>query len=153
VNAPPPPAAQIGQLAYFIGTFDCEGTALQVPVKRKLISKMDLDGHWLFMRIDEAPSPDRPHPVCGNWQMTFDRAKDCFVSVWTDTLGRWAVQTSPGWEDDRMMFTGDIPVDGKPGTVRDILVRRSADEMLFLVEFRVDGAWTRYLDTTCKRLK
>jgi hypothetical protein len=147
----------MGQLSYLIGTFECQGEVLATPlsaqalVRRKLTTRLDLDGHWLFMRIDEAETPDRPHPVSGNWQITYDRAKECFVSLWSDGLGRWAVQTCPGWEDDSLTFTGDILVGDKQGSVRDILVRRGAFEMLFLVEFQVYGEWTRYLETICRR--
>jgi hypothetical protein len=155
--APTRPAAQTTELDYLVGTFDCEGEVLatpfsdRTPLKRTLSSKRDLDGHWLFMRIDEAATSARPQPVSGNWQLAFDRSKGCFVGLWSDNLGRWAVQTSPGWEGDSLAFTGDTLVDGKPGSVRDTLTRRSADEMLFVVEFRIDGAWTRYLESACRR--
>ena len=147
----------MGQLDPLLGTFDCEGEVLATPfsrrsaLKRTLTTTLDLDGHWLFMRIQEEATSARPRPTHGNWQITFDRARGCFLSLWADNLGRWAVQTSPGWEDGSIAFTGDIPVNGKPGAVRDILVRRSADELLFLVEFRIDGAWTRFLESTCRR--
>jgi hypothetical protein len=82
-----------------------------------------------------------------NWQITFDGRQACFVALWTDTLGPWAVRTSPGWEDDRIAFTGATVVDGQPGLVRDTLTRRSGDELLFVVEFQVDGAWRRFLES------
>ncbi len=155
--APTRPAEQMRQLDYLLGIFDCEGRALAMPpgtarpVKRTLATTLDLGGHWLFMRIDEAPTPDRPDAVCGNWQITYDRRRHCFLSLWTDSLGRWAEQTSDGWKEDTLEFVGAVPVNDKPGAVRDTLVRRSADEMLFLVEFQVDGTWTRALETTCRR--
>jgi hypothetical protein len=154
---PPPPAEQLHQLDFLLGTFDCDGRVLatpfssEQPLKRTLDTRRDLDGHWLFMRIDEAATRERPHPTCGNWQITFDQRRDCFASVWTDNLGRWALQTSNGWTGDTLQFTGDALVAGKPGAVRDTLVRRGADEMLFVVEFHVDGAWARFLESTCKR--
>jgi len=157
--APTRPHPQLRQLDYLIGTFDCDGEVLATPfsmrhpMQRTLTSKLDLDGHWLFMRIDDVTTAEHPRPIRGNWQITFDQAEDRFVSLWADNLGRWALQTSAGWEGDSVAFVGDALVNGKPGAVRDTLTRRSADEMHFLVEFQIDGVWTRYLESTCRRRK
>jgi hypothetical protein len=155
--APATPAARVLELDELVGTFDCEGEILATPfstrrpLRRTLSSEWDLDGHWLFMRIEEVPEFGIQHPARGNWQITFDRGPARFVALWTDNLGRWSVQTSSGWEDDRLVFTGDTVVGGRPAVVRDTLVRCGRDEMRFDVDFKVDGVWTPYLESTCRR--
>lgn len=151
------PAPQMRELSYFVGHFGCQGLVLDTTFSarhvfsRTLDGKIDLDGHWFFMRIDEAQTPEHAQPVRGNWQITFDRRAGCFVSLWTDNMGRWAEQRSPGWEGNRMAFTGDALVNQHPGAVRDTLVRNSADEMRFLVDFEIEGNWTRFIELTCLR--
>ena len=151
------PAPQMGELDYFVGQFGCEGFVLDTPFSarhqfsRTLDGRIDLDGHWFFMRIDELETPAHTQPVRGNWQITFDRKAGCFVSLWTDNMGRWAEQRSPGWEGDNMAFTGPALVNQRPGAVRDTLVRNTVDEMSFLVDFEIEGCWTRFIELTCVR--
>src|SRR5262245_31236675 len=91
-------AAQMQSLSYLLGDFECHGEVLDTPFStrhaftRFLHGTMDLDGHWFFMRIDEVQTPEHPRPLRCNWQMTFDRSAQCFVSLWTDNMGRWAKQ-------------------------------------------------------------
>lgn len=151
------PAAQMRELDYLVGEWSCHGEVLETPfstrhsVERALNSKMDLDGHWLLMQIDERKTAEHPRPLCGNWQMTFDRKIGVFVGLWTDNLGRWAEQSSPGWEGDNLAFTGPTIVGDSPAVVRDTLIKVGADEMRFLVDFQIHGAGIRFMSLTCRR--
>ena len=153
----PPPAPQMQELDYFVGRFECRGQVLDTPFserhsfKRTLNGKMDLDGHWFFMRIDEVETSEHPQPVRGNWQITFDRDAARFVSLWTDNMGRWAEQHSPGWAGNSIAFTGSALVNQRPGAVRDTLIKDTADAMRFLVDFQIDGTWIRFIELTCIR--
>lgn len=152
-----PPAPQMRQLDYFVGHFRCQGLVLDTPFSlrhrfsRTLDGRMELDGHWFLMRIDEAETTEHTQPVRGIWQITFDRNAACFVSLWTDNMGRWAEQRSRGWDGNSLAFTGAALVNQRPGAVRDTLVRNTADEMRFLVDFEIEGSWSRFLELTCVR--
>jgi hypothetical protein len=159
-NATPlEPAAQMRQLDCLVGAWSCRGEVLETPfstqhsVERAMNAEMDLDGHWLFMLIDERKTAEHPRPLSGNWQMTFDRRAGHFVSLWTDNLGRWAEQSSPGWEGDRLAFTGPTTVDDRPAVVRDTLIKNGAGGLGFLVDFQIRGAWFRFMTLTCKRAR
>ena len=100
-------------------------------------------------QIDERKTAEHSRPLCGNWQMTFDRKVGIFVSLWTDNLGRWAEQSSPGWQGDSLAAT----VGESPAVVRDTLIKTDADEMRFLVDFQIHDVWIRFMSLTCRRLR
>jgi hypothetical protein len=156
---PPHPAPQMRELAYLVGKFECQGEVLDSPLsarhhmERSMVGKLDLDGHWLVMRHEDLGTPEHPQPIRGNWQFTFDRTGQHFSSVWTDNFGRCFSQRSPGWEDNSLAFTGTTPMSGRLGNVRDVFVKRSADEMSFLVDYQIDGVWARVIELVCTRAK
>jgi hypothetical protein len=72
------PAPQMLDLSYFVGHFGCQGFVLDTTFSARHVfsrtpdGRIDLDGHWFFMRIDEVQTPEHTQPVRGNWQITFD---------------------------------------------------------------------------------
>jgi hypothetical protein len=156
---PPLAAPQMSELVYLVGTFECQGEVLDSPLstrhplRRSMLGKLDLDGHWLFMRHDDLSTREHPQPIRGNWQITFDRSDQRFASIWTDNFGRCFAQSSPGWEGNSLAFTGSTTMSGQLGNVRDVFVRRGADEMSFLVDYQIEGVWGRVIELVCKRVK
>ena len=126
----------MAQLAFFVGTFACDGESRATPlmgphpIKRTITGRMDLDGFWLFMRLTTRRRSRIETPIRGNWQLIYDHKAANFVAVWTDNLGRWFPQTSRGWAGDTIAFTGDFLLNDKKAEVQDMFYEdgRQRDE-------------------------
>jgi hypothetical protein len=153
----PQPAPEMSQLGFFVGTFECRGEAFSTPmserhpIERTIAGKMDLDGHWLFVRFEDMNTQANPTPIRGNWQLTYDAKEKSFLAVWTDNLGRWFPQTSAGWKDGTIAFTGEFSLNNQKAAVRDVFTRKSEREMIMTVEIRRDGEWMRFLEFNCAK--
>jgi hypothetical protein len=155
----PQPAPEMSQLKFFLGTFKCKGDALPSPVdpsgrrpiERTITSKMDLDDFFLFMRMDDTKTKENPRPIRGNWQLIYDGKEKNFVAIWTDNLGRWFPQTSVGWQKDVITFTGEFTMNDKKGVVRDVLTKKSEQEMVMTVDLQSGSSWVPFLELTCRK--
>jgi len=153
----PVPAPEMANLAFFVGTFACDGEARATPMstahpmERTITGQIDLDGHWLFMRFLDRTTEDNPTPIRGNWQLTYDARAKGYVAVWTDNLGRWFPQTSAGWKGNTISFAGDFLLNEQKATVRDTFTKKSDSEMLMAVDLQKGGEWTRFIDLNCRR--
>jgi len=153
----PRPAPEMAQLAFFVGTVACDGESRATPlmgphpIKRTITGRMDLDGFWLFMRFDDDATVENPTPIRGNWQLIHDRKAANFVAIWTDNLGRWFPQTSPGWAGDTIAFTGEFLLNDRKAAVRDIFTRTGENEMKMTVQLETDGHWAPLLDLMCRK--
>jgi hypothetical protein len=67
-----------------------------------------------------------------------------WIALSLDSLGNAVTTTSPGWEGERMVFTGAALIVGEPATLRQTIHRRGADAYEVVNEERMrDGSWKR----------
>jgi Protein of unknown function (DUF1579) len=152
----PQPAAEMRQLEFFNGTFECIGETQATPIttahvlERTISGRTDLDGLWFFMRFEDKVTKENPMAIRGNWELTFDVTQKQFVALWADNLGRWFPQTSPGWNGNTIVFVGDFTLNGKRGSVRDTFVRTGERVMMMMVDIKMGEEWNQLLKINCR---
>jgi hypothetical protein len=149
-SAPRPPA-ELAQLRTFVGTWTCDGKspALQGAPERRVRATVkigpDLDGFWYSVRYEEAEAGG----LRGQAYWGYDAAQKHFVETAIDNAGGVGSSTSPGWQADRFVWTGDVVLDGARTGVRDTFQKRGP-EILHSSEAEIDGKWTVVLQETCR---
>ncbi|MGB8325979.1 MAG: DUF1579 family protein [Steroidobacteraceae bacterium] len=155
-SQPPGPPMEMAQLKGYEGSWVCHGNVPEGPLgpahKSTTYLKIhgDLDGMWLSGRIDEAASKENVRPFRGMLHMTYDTTAKDFLMLWVDNTGGWAMQSSSGWEGEKMVWLGDGSMGGKKITGRDTFTRQEA-ELQHLGELQMDGKWVVVQDEVCKR--
>lgn len=74
--------------------------------------------------------------------------------LWTgsiDNMGSYATSQSPGWQGDKLVFTGPMHGGGTTTTARDIFTKAGKNEMHHESEMEDKGKWTKLDQETCKR--
>jgi len=153
--AMPKPAAEMAQLQFFEGNWACAGTMSASPFgpAGKMTSTVrthsDLGGFW-ESGVVKGTSPGMP-PFEGMFHMTWDPAAKHHLMFWVDNTGGWAQSTAPGWEGDKIVFSGDSYMGGKKFTTRDTFGKAAGGAMKHSWEMQQDGKWTPLGDETCKK--
>jgi hypothetical protein len=116
-----------------------------------MMLKLDLDGFWYGGMVTEMKTASNKNPVKGMLHLTYDASAKQYVLVWLDNFGSWATETSPGWQGDTMVWTGDQMVMGEKATARDTFVKKSDREYTHKFELNMKGQWGTIVDETCKK--
>jgi hypothetical protein len=156
---PPKPAPELVDASkYFIGNWKCEGTQPAGPWgpggKATSNVKFKMDMGNFFMVIDGDMKTDSKPPM----KMTFKgmngydpTTKKMMRTDW-DSTGGMATLTSPGWEGDKMVFTGETVMMGQKMKLRHTMTKKSDTEMTSAFETTgPDGKWISMGDDTCKK--
>jgi hypothetical protein len=106
---------------------------------------IDLDGFWYSLRYEEAEVGG----LKGQTYWGYDAATKQFVETSIDNLGGIGSSTSPGWQKDRLVWTGDVVIQGARTPVRDTFSKRGP-ELLHTGEAEIDGRWSVVLEETCR---
>jgi Protein of unknown function (DUF1579) len=153
--AMPKPAPEMAQLRFFDGNWTCAGTISASPFgpAGKMTSTVrthsDLGGFW-ESGVVKATSPSMP-PFEGMFHMTWDPAAKHHLMFWVDSMGGWAQSTAPGWEGDKIVFTGDSYMGGQKFGTRDTFGKGAAGTLKHNWEMQQDGKWTPLGDETCHK--
>lgn len=153
----PKPAAEMAQLNGFAGNWACEGNAPASPfgpahkTRSTTQGRLDLDGHWVVGTVKEAKTAENPHPLSGMYHMTYDSSAKSFVLIWVDNFGSWATTTSPGWQGNTMVFTGDQTMMGQKAKSRDTFIKKSDTEWGHRFEMDTRGQWDLIVEETCRK--
>jgi predicted small secreted protein len=115
VNASPSAApARPDPLAverWFVGTWICEGEQHASPASAavhftdKFTFEMALDGSWLTYQIEQTNGPLQGKRTLIGWG-TWDAHAKVHVRRDMNIGGSWVDVTAPGWEGDKMVYTG-----------------------------------------------
>jgi hypothetical protein len=158
-DAPPRPAAEMSNLKAFDGSWTCEGKSEASPfgpagtMKGTVKSQADLGGFWQTGHI-KSTMAGMPGSVEGMFHMTYDAGTKQYVLLWVDNMGAYSHETSPGWQGDKIVFTGDMSMGGKKMTVRDTFTKDAGGTSLTHAwEGQIDGKWTALGSETCKKAK
>ena len=154
---PPKPAPEMKQLDIFLGNWKCDGSMKKSPMgperamQTSVSGKSDLDGFWVAVRVEEKKTKDNPMALKGNFNMTYDAATKKFEGLWNDNMGGWGHATSPGWEGDKIAFTGDMFMMGQKMGSRDSFTKKGDKELVHTGEFQMNGKWIQMMEETCKK--
>lgn len=154
-QGPPKPAPEMSQIAYFEGTWTCEGKTFESPMgpagamKSTAVVRKDLGGHFQTGSI-KGTGANMP-PFEGTFHMTYDTGLKQFVMLWVDNMGGWAQNMSSGWKGDTMIYEGEGHMGGQTMKGRDTFTKTGATAMKHTWEMQVNGKWTPAGEETCKK--
>jgi hypothetical protein len=72
-QATPSPAPELAELAFFIGSWEADGTFHATPfsAEKPIAMRLDVEplhrGFWIRTRTTEQPSPDNPNPLTATY--------------------------------------------------------------------------------------
>jgi hypothetical protein len=153
----PPPAAELSTEKWFVGKWTCEGTQHASPMgpEHKYTAgndfKMDLGGYWLSYAIDYV-KPQKMMFLKG--VATWDPGQKKHVRVDYMVGGSWAQMTTPGWEGDKLVFTGETVMGGKKMSMRHTITKSGDAQFSGLYEVGgPDGKLMPLFEESCKKKK
>ncbi|HTS03357.1 MAG TPA: DUF1579 family protein [Thermoanaerobaculia bacterium] len=156
--APPKPAPEMSQLAYFTGAWHCTGKTFATPMGPEHASEgiahgqMALDGFRLVIHYDETKTAANPMPYHVLQVVGWDAGQKVFDSVCFDDFGSACTQTASGWKEGAFTFEGTANMGGQKMGVRDTFTKVSATEMTHKGEMQgEDGKWMTGDQETCHK--
>ena len=158
---PPPapkPAPELDTFKFFLGKWKCDGKAFVSPmsptehgVKGTAESKLEVDNFWQSFNYEEKKSKEHPGlKVKGLWG--FDQGSKRFVRAAIGNHGEWDTASAPGWEGDKLIWTGEL--SGAQGRIpfHHTFTKKSDKEWTHLLELRLpDGKWIPAEELSCKK--
>jgi len=151
----PKPAPEMSQIAFFEGSWTCDGKMFATPMgpagemKSTADIRKDLNGFFQTGTI-KGTMANMP-PFEGRFHVTYDTGMKRFVMLWADNMGGWAQNTSPGWKGDVMVYEGDGHMGGQTMKGRDTFTKSGTNAMKHTSEMQFDGKWTPTGEETCRK--
>ncbi len=148
---------KLKELQPFVGTFQCTGTGFaspmgpEHPTKATVRGTWILGGAWLEVHYVEVKTAKNPHPydVMALWG--YDEEPKAFVSGTLDNMGGYSTSQAPGWEDDKLVFSGPMHGGGMTSKSRDTFTRVGKNEIDHEGEMEMNGTWQKTDKEVCKR--
>jgi hypothetical protein len=155
---PPKPAAELDTFKVFLGKWRCDGKQFasaifgpEHPIKASAEAKPESDGFWQTFLYEEKKTKEHPGlKVRGLWG--FDQGAKRFVRVGAGNHGEWDTASAPGWEGDKLVWTGEL--SGAMGRMpfHHTFTKKGDKEWTHVLEVRgPDGKWSPTSEITCKR--
>jgi hypothetical protein len=155
---PPKPAAEMSQMAYFAGYWNCSGKTFQTPFGPEHatagIARGDLalGGFRLVLHYDETKTAASPMPFSVLQVIGWNDGAKAFDSVCFDVFGGACTQTSAGWKGNTLVFEGSGVMGGQKMGARDTFTKVSATELTHKGEMQgSDGKWMTGDEESCKK--
>lgn len=148
---------KLKELQPFVGTLQCTGTAFaspmgpEHPTKATVTGRWVLGGAWLEIHYTETKTAKNPHPydVIALWG--YDEQPKAFVAGTVDNMGGYGTSQSPGWDGDKLVFTGPMHGGGAAMNGRDTFTKVGKNEIDHEGEIEVNGTWQKTDKEVCKR--
>jgi hypothetical protein len=154
---PPKPNPALDQIKFFAGSWQCSGTAYtegsRHPTTARVNMGWDLNGFFMNLRYEEQKTAVNPMPLTAveHWGYSDELKK--LVAGQVDSMGGYGTQSTAGWQDNTMVWTGSTHMMGTTMPSRDTFVRKGENEVTHLGEVQVNGTWTKFDEETCYRLQ
>jgi hypothetical protein len=159
-GAPPPapkPAAELDQLKMFEATWRCEGKQPAGPMgpeqdyKSTFKGKKDVDSFWISFEYSQKKSKAHALPIIAKGYLGYDPAAKKYVTLGVDNMGGSVTESSPGWEADKLTFTGDGQMGGQKISFRETYTKKGDKEMTWSGEMKMGKEWIPVGTDTCKK--
>ncbi len=156
-DAPPGPNPKLKELKYFAGDWQCKGTGFafmgmpEHKTSATVEANWTLDNYWLAMRYHESKTAINAHPVDVRIFWGWDEQTKKFSSGAVDNMGAYYIQSSPGWDGNKLTFDGDLHGGGSTMKVRDVFTKVSATKLEHMAEVEMEGKWTKLDEETCTK--
>ena len=157
---PPPapkPAAELDQLKMFEATWRCEGKQPAGPMgpeqdyKSTFKGKKDVESFWLSFEYSQKKSKAHAMPIMAKGYIGYDPSAKKYVSMGVDNMGGSVTESSPGWEGDKLTFTGDGQMGGQKISFRETYTKKGDKEMIWAGEMKMGKDWIPVGTDTCKK--
>ena len=154
---PPKPAAELDQLKMFEGTWRCDGKQPAGPMgpeqvyKSSFKGKKDVDSFWLAFEYSQKKSKVHNMPITAKGFLGYDPAAKKYVTMGVDNMGGSISESSPGWEGDKLVFSGDGQMGGQKISFRETYTKKSDKEMTWSGEMKMGKDWIPVGTDTCKK--
>jgi hypothetical protein len=156
---PPGPPSELGQLAFFAGDWSCTGKAEASPMGPAHATQgtvrihKEIGGFWYVGHYEEKKAAGNSHPMVFHFLQGYDAAAKTFTMDCFDTFGGHCHQTATGWQDGKLVYTGESSGSGPATPVRDTFTKMGAAALEHAGEMQVDGKWVFTDHETCTRGK
>ena len=153
--AAPHPAPEMSQLKAFEHSFTCAGQADASSfgpahaTSSHVHAHGDLGGFWVSGMVRETKTAATPTPMEGMFHMTWDPGKKQFMMLWVDSSGGWSQETSPGWNGDTIVWTGEGWMGGQKLESKDTFTKKGAEALEHSWELNLNRQWTPLGHKTC----
>jgi len=158
-SGPPAPAPELKQLAFFAGTWSCKGKAEASPMGPEHPTQAtvhvgnDIGGFWYVGHYAEKKTAANPHPMVFHFVQGYDATAKAFSMDCFDAFGGRCHQTSAGWQDDKLVYSGESTGGGPATPVRDTFTKKGKAGLEHAGEMQVEGKWVFTDHETCTRIK
>jgi hypothetical protein len=149
-SAVPSLKSEVEPLSFFLGQWSCEGEfpATKKPISSRVAATASLDGSWLLFRWDDI-APNQFHAL-EMWG--YDKDAKQFTNFIFDNFGPARLFHSPGWESDKLIWTGDALVSPPNLNQRFLIERKPPNSFVISWQMHKPGAdWATGDRLTCTR--
>ena len=153
----PKPAAELDQLKVFEGSWRCDGKQPAGPFgpeqeyKSTFKGKKDIDKFWIAIEYDQKKSKAHPMPIKARGFLGYDPAAKKYVTIGADNTGGWISESSPGWEGDKLVFSGDGSMGGQKVSFRETYTKKGEKELNWTGEMKMGKDWIAVGNDSCKK--
>ena len=120
--------------------------------KAALRVKKDLDDFWYAFDYEQKAAKHRPTPPFkARGLLGYDAAGKKLVSSGADNMGGWQSATSPGWQGDRLVLSGELSLGGQRLPFRHTFAKKGEREILSTRELKMGKDWITLGTDTCRR--
>jgi hypothetical protein len=161
--APPAPMAmpaELAQLDFFAGTWQCSGKAFASPMGPEhataatVHAARAVGGRWIHLSYDENKTAASPMPYHAGVYLGYDGAQKKFVQYCVDVTGGHCTQSSAGWSGDSFVFEGTSSGDGGESGARDTFTKKGSNQVTHMGEMQgPDQKWMKLDEETCHKVK
>src|SRR6185369_6716550 len=118
------------QMKFFEGNWRCEGKAPAGPMgpehayKSTFKVHKDMDGFFYAQEYEQKKSKENPMPVHAKGYVTYETGSKKLVFMGIDNVGGMVTETSPGWEGDKLIASGDGTAMGQKIGFRETFTKK-----------------------------
>jgi len=148
-----PVPAELEQLAFFKGHWQCSGRMWYCESPSGCATtgttriEEAIGGAWLHVSGDETMEGPPPQTFLFALYLGYDPRLKSFVSLGVASGGVYGTQYSKGWKDDKFVLSADKYL------ARDTFVRKGPDEFTHIADSKgKDGKWRKVQDEACRRV-
>jgi hypothetical protein len=151
----PKPASEMSQIAFFEGSWTCQGKANESPmgpageIKSTAEIRKDLNGFWQS-GVVKGTMANMP-PFEGRFHVTYDAGAKQFLMLWVDNMGGWSQSTTSGWKGDILTYEGESHMGPQTMKSRDTFTRSGPGAMKHAWEASINGKWMTIGEETCRK--
>jgi hypothetical protein len=155
-NAQPRRPTELAELRAFLLSASCRGQTEASPAGPahetvgQASGSMSQSGFWLQLRYVEKKTRDNPLATSSEERWGYDPGLKKFVALLWDSFGGYGMGTSPGWEGDSLIWTGEMSMNGQKLPYRQTFTREKGGAITETWEMQTNGAWAKMTSGTCK---